>query len=457
MIRIASPRRRPRLLALLTPLVLVLLGGAGPFEGCDDTGGGEPRPLPRDTSEGCFFDSDCVPAGCELLRCIAGTCAEVAPIRDQDGDGEAPAPCGMDCDDMDPSIGTGQTELCDLIDQDCDDRIDEMAVPRALRFDLPTMDATMTMASWGEQVVVSDAVFTRRGVRVRRVELDGELGTVEPLLDSDREIVRVSAHETEDGAWFAVALEEESPGDGQEIVLVRTQRGAEGMVELVGEPARRAAIDVQALAVIAIGEVVVVGWDEADTTRSLWSPAWADAVVVGDGLVAGLGSLDLATDGTSIVVPAGPHTLAFHAPADGARTTTQETTGDVSVGRPLASADGFVWALVRDAFDHSIQRVDASAAGLVSTLPTGGGLELGVDVTPEGLVLTRAGSEGVRAWVLEETNPTAIRRTFSPGDISGPVRPIVTTDVAVTSQGTAILTNYGAAGSSLAVIACGME
>ncbi len=91
-------------------------------------------------------------------------------------------------------------------------------------------------------------------------------------------------------------------------------------------------------------------------------------------------------------------------------------------------------------------------------LPTGGGLELGVDVTPEGLVLTRAGSEGVRVWVLRESDPSApALRTFSPSEISGVARPIVSTDVAVTSQGIAILTNFGSAGSSLAVLACGTE
>lgn len=453
----ASPGRVTRLLGFLSPLFFVLLAGTGPFEGCDDGSGAEPRPLPRDTSEGCFFDSDCVATGCELLRCIAGSCVEVAPIRDGDGDGEAPPPCGMDCDDADPTIGPGETELCDLVDQDCDGRIDEMAIPRALRFELTTTDATMAMSSWDDRVVVSDAEFTRNGVRVRRLELDGELGTVEPLLTTDRDIVLVAADESDAGAWFAIATDEETPGGGQEIALVEVQRGAEGEVVVVAEPVLRAAGDVQGLAVLVMGGVPFVGWDEADSTRHLWSPGWADAVVVGEALVTGLGALDLATDGTSIVVPSGRSSLAFFAPADGSRTTTLATTGELGVGRPLASDDGFVWALVRDAFDHSIQRVDASAAGPVSTLPTGGGLELGIDLSPEGLVLTRVGTDGVRAWVLRASDPSMIRRTFSPSEISGGSRPVVGTDVAVTSQGTAILTNFGAAGSSLAVLACGTE
>lgn len=441
---------------MLAPLCFVLLAGAGPFEGCDESAGGDPRPLPRDTSEGCFFDSDCTPVGCEELRCVAGACVETAPIRDADGDGAAPPPCGMDCDDTQASIGPGQTELCDLIDQDCDGRIDEMAVPRALRFDMSTDDPTMSMASWDAQVIVSDATFTSRGVRTRRLDLDGRLGTVEALLDTEREIVLTDASATEDGAWFAIAEDGDASGAPQRIALLRTRRGADGVVEVVGEAARREVIDVQALSVIEVAGTVVVAWDEADTTRWLWSPAWADAVQVADGLVAGLGSLDLASDGASVVVPSGRRLVAFFAPGDGALEGTQTATGDLGGGRPLASADGFVWAIVQDAFDFSLQRVAASSVGPMATLPTGGGLELGIDVSGEGLVLTRVGSDGVRAWVLDADDPTRIVRTFRPDEISGSSRPVVGIDVAVTSQGTAILTNFGARGSSLAVLACGM-
>lgn len=438
--------------------MILALGGAGPFEGCQDVGREDPRPLPRDTSEGCFFDADCVPAGCEELRCVAGSCTQVAPIRDADGDGEAPPPCGGDCDDTNVAIAPGERELCDLIDQDCDGSIDEDAVPRALRFDLATIDPAMAMTSWDDRVVVSDAAFTTRGVRTRRVELEGGLGTVEPLLDTERAVVGVDAGEIEDGAWFAIALAEEPGGAGQEIALVKTRRSATGAVEVVGEPARRAVNDVQALSIQPMGDTVVVAWDESSTRRTLWSPGWADAVIVADALVTGLGSLDLATDGTSVVVSSGTRSLAFYAPADGTLTATLETTGDLAVGRPVASADGFVWAMVRDAFDHSIQRVGATAVEPPSALPTGGGLALGIDVTPEGLVLTRAGSDGVRVWVLRESDPSApALRTFSPSEISGAARPIVSTDVAVTSQGIAIMANFGTAGSSLAVLACGTE
>jgi hypothetical protein len=67
-----------------------------------------------------------------LCRCPAGTweCASIedggpppdAPCPDGDGDGRMPVLCGGDdCDDADPATFPGATELCDGIDQDCDE------------------------------------------------------------------------------------------------------------------------------------------------------------------------------------------------------------------------------------------------------------------------------------------------------------------------------------------------
>ncbi len=64
-----------------------------------------------------------------LLACIL-TPAEVedlrAALRDQDGDGqEARVHGGLDCDDGDPAVFAGAEELCDGLDNDCDDDVDE--------------------------------------------------------------------------------------------------------------------------------------------------------------------------------------------------------------------------------------------------------------------------------------------------------------------------------------------
>ena len=442
----------------LAPVLVVLLGGAGPFEGCDQGSSDAPRPLPHDPGAACFFDEDCVPTGCEALRCIAGTCVEVAPIRDGDGDGHAPPPCGMDCDDESATIAPGATELCDLVDQDCDGRIDEDALPRAIRYELTTSDRTMSAASWDDRVVVSDATFfASGGVRARRLALDGTLGTVEPLLAAPRVARAVDAAATEEGAWFAIALEPSEAEPELTLALVDATRGASGEVQVAGEPTTRAVPSLGGLAIVTGGGVPLGAWDGEDATRWAWSPEWPEPVQVGEAPASALVPLDLATDGAHVVVPSGPRTLAFLAIADGALAASVEADGDLANGSPLGSDDGFVWALVRDAFDHSVQRVLATGAAPLHTLPTGESLRLGVDRTRDGLVITRAGATSARAWVLDGDAPGTIHRTFGPDEISGVGVEIVGMDVASTTRGTAIVTNFGAGGSSLAVLACGAE
>ncbi|WP_236604868.1 putative metal-binding motif-containing protein [Sandaracinus amylolyticus] len=446
-----------RSVPLIAPLLFVVLGAAGPFEGCDEGGtSDDPRPLPRDDGGACFFDEDCVAVGCEALRCLAGACVQVAPIRDADGDGHAPPPCGTDCDDRLVTVSPDATEVCDLVDQDCDGTIDEDAAPTAIRFDLTTLDPTMSATSWDDQVIVSDAEFTSRGLRTRRLSLDGTLGTVEPLFDTEREPIAIDAAPAEGGAWFVIALEPASVLDPATLVLVELERAEEGVVTAAGAPVTRDVESVTALVAITIDGVPYVAWDAEDTSRFVWTPAWAAPVRVADGLVAGIGALDLASDGTNVAVPSGTGEVTFLAATDGTVVGTVTPDGELSPGRPLASDEGHVWVLVRDAFDHSVQPITASGTSPVTTLPTGGGsVHLGIDRTPDGLVITRGDTSSVRAWVLDAAMPSMIRRTFGADEISGTGRAIVSVDVASTSQGTAIVTNFGAAGSSLAVLACG--
>src|SRR5262249_24807199 len=54
---------------------------------------------------------------------VAKSCAHVRLPRDEDGDGSDA--CNGDCDDRDPAIHPGATELCDQRDQDCDQKVDE--------------------------------------------------------------------------------------------------------------------------------------------------------------------------------------------------------------------------------------------------------------------------------------------------------------------------------------------
>jgi cysteine-rich repeat protein len=79
----------------------------------------------------------CMPAGpldCDDQDdCTDNTCDPAAgcsfPLIDRDGDGHAPTSlggCGDDCDDSNESIHAGAAELCDQLDNDCDDAIDEV-------------------------------------------------------------------------------------------------------------------------------------------------------------------------------------------------------------------------------------------------------------------------------------------------------------------------------------------
>jgi hypothetical protein len=301
---------------ILAPCLFLVLAGTGPFEGC---GGAheEPRPLPVDSASACFFDTDCEPIACEALRCIGGVCTEIAPLRDGDGDGFALSPCGerFDCDDTDPAIHPDARELCDLVDQDCDAAIDEGADPRAIRFDLSTIDPAMTMVAWGDHLLVTDAAFSMRRVNVRHVSLDGTISVTETLLETTSRGFAADASATTDGALFAIAIEDPAT-DAQEIVLIHARRGVDDVVEVVGEPVRLAVEELEDIALTVIGDVPVIAWD-AGSTRFLWSPGWAgEPREIASGLVEGLASLDLASDGASAVIATGRGVLSFFDPAD---------------------------------------------------------------------------------------------------------------------------------------------
>jgi hypothetical protein len=68
----------------------------------------------------CDDGDECTVDQCDPDR---NACTHIAMDLDRDGDGATS--CGGDCDDRDPTVFPGATELCDDVDNDCDDRIDE--------------------------------------------------------------------------------------------------------------------------------------------------------------------------------------------------------------------------------------------------------------------------------------------------------------------------------------------
>jgi hypothetical protein len=66
----------------------------------------------------------CVP-GTECPPCVTECSCEAVGPQDADGDG---FPAGDDCDDQNPAVNPGATELCDGQDNDCDGAVDEGGV-----------------------------------------------------------------------------------------------------------------------------------------------------------------------------------------------------------------------------------------------------------------------------------------------------------------------------------------
>ena len=74
----------------------------------------------------CGVDDDTrYPGAEELCNGIDDDCDEVVPDAEFDNDGDLVLICGGDCDDEAASVYEGAPELCDAIDNDCDDEIDE--------------------------------------------------------------------------------------------------------------------------------------------------------------------------------------------------------------------------------------------------------------------------------------------------------------------------------------------
>lgn len=454
------PKARSPIAIAAAPLLVILLSASGPFDGC--SGGPEARPLPADPSPipPCFTDLDCTPdspSDCRDLRCIAGVCTEVAPIRDGDGDRFAAAPCGdpADCDDTNGDIAPGAAELCDLIDQDCDGAIDEMAPARAIRFEAATIDPQMVSLPWGDDVLVTDAAISPGTIRGRLVSIaERRLSTSLPIHDlGDREVVAAAARAVPGGGTIAVIARSAS---GDEIVILSLLRRTDGGAEISGSPIMHPIAMASAIALAVLDGVPYVAWDEG-STRRLWSPSWAADVEVGEGLVEGLGPLDLASDGTHLVLSSDPRTLAFHR-TDGTRAGTRATTGDLATGRPLADDDGGLWAIVRDAFDYSVQRVTLASAGALSTTPdsdvSSATLLFGAERLGTRLYFTRGRADGASvSWAeIEDLGmPTTLPMREVTGTPRGPIRSV---EVIELPAGPLVVTNYGDAGSAFTLLAC---
>jgi len=135
---------------------------------------------------------------------------------------------------------------------------------------------------------------------------------------------------------------------------------------------------------------------------------------------------------------------------------TQETTGELASGRPLADDAAGLYAIVRDAFDHSVQRVTLGTTGPLAPAldaePTT--ILFGADLFATRLYLTRASATGTIAGYAD-TSDLEDYTSFPMSMVTGPrtdsVRSVTVLEL---PAGAAIVTNYGDAGSTFTLLAC---
>jgi hypothetical protein len=110
-----------RTLLALLPLALLLSCGESEEEPDDDKVGEEPGDGTADTDEDDEGDADTDTDG------DADTDTDT-PLDDVDDDGDGYSEADGDCDDGDPAVSPGATEICNDVDDDCDGDVDDDAV-----------------------------------------------------------------------------------------------------------------------------------------------------------------------------------------------------------------------------------------------------------------------------------------------------------------------------------------
>ncbi len=364
------PRSTPRGLLRLVFLAVSspLLFGAGP----DYVGCGGPEAVPSggrslpEAAETCEVDEDCPADMCAEIRCLAGTCVQVAPMVDADGDGDAPPPCGGDCDDTRPEVGSGFGETCDGLDNDCNMLVDDGASRIDRVYPITNGDPTTVVVPWGDRFLLTDT--TRVAIFGTVVTIGGEASRPFEL----QRLVRGAAFRTiaaaaaSDGRVLFVTLTD----DSLLRYLIAAPDG-DGITILEGpEDLESGLVDIQAVDVIPFGDawaIGIYGRNDAGAQRAVMTSVDAPPPIVLEVTPSGTLSFAIATDGTHLVVPDTDEGLHFFLPT-GEEVVGFSIPGLSSARHPIASWRGAVVAVTADAFDYNIGFVD-SFIGLGSVEP----------------------------------------------------------------------------------------
>lgn len=386
----ASVDRQRLLTALAGLLSLATIGSE--FEGCGDRERLPEAPLPESESTGCLLDENCEPDMCSEYACVFGECRPSRPRFDSDADGESAPPCGMDCDDSDPRVRPEQLEMCDGLDQDCDDVIDE--------------DATGALYDVvADGLIEAEIVDVQDRFAVIGRDPDGALigYAVSPDGAEQAPVVLVPADIGREVTIFDAA-----GGEQVAVVFARAGTAPELLLatldndDLVPSPPMDlgGSGETKGVAIHAHAGQTWVAFDTTlgvDTTRWLWRS--------GDGALAPLESSDngpaIADDGLNTVVLDGAQTLSFLDPS-AAEVGRQLVSGPVGAGHPLAGGLGNVVVVFEDAFDFLLTTATSSGTRSPTIAPSGDrNDEVGMYVVPEGVLFTRSGPQGPRVWIYE--------------------------------------------------------
>lgn len=394
----------------------VLLAGSD-FRGCGSEEGPPRAPLddgvPLPAGDGrCVVDANCMSDDeCVGMACVGGACvATDVPTVDEDGDGYAPFPCGMDCRDDNGSVFPGATEICNGLDDDCDGIVDE---------DAPGAHAeAVTSGLWRATIVGLSADFAVVGVNgsglpaARVLPVDAPSSRMDVAFDSDSPPSdgRFAAATVGDTVIVAATGPSDEPPRRYELELVDGDLVASAGPTPIGDRVGAGSIDIALLG----GQEWIV-FDTA-TERLLWrSGAPAELVTLSRGAEAPV----LASDGTRMAVTDGDRDIRFF-DTDGSDAGTQTLPGDFA-HRALAPGSGLVYAAYRDAFDHVLTRVTTTAFTSPTTAPGGASGGMSDDVSlfwaPPHVLVTRRGASSVGAWLMDD----ALRRvaaSFGRADVT---------------------------------------
>jgi hypothetical protein len=209
-----------------------------------------------------------------------------------------------------------------------------------------------------------------------------------------------------------------------------------------------------------VGASFLILWDDLMGTRLATMPEWPAPIVINAALD-GSEPFDVASDGVTIAIPSDATTISFFGVADGAAMGTQSFPTGLATDPVTAGVADYIVAF-RDSFDHELAHVTPAIVGAMRAAPSqGSGLPLRIDETPLGPLVTRFDATGLRrmgagvfALVLPETLD-AVRVDFPPTTVSaGATGQPISFDVITSAAGTAVITNFGANGAVLAVLAC---